>query len=235
MEKRRGLHVLAVFRSRLHCLHRMDAVLQHIVFVILVALIEAFHRVKLGEHFAQHVYVSPHDIRRILSCHQFPELRKDPLHRQLFQQSAVPEHRRLGLLLDPESQYRCKSHRAHYPERVLSEPLIRISHCTQHVISQVFRCPEDIRNAAVFIHHQCIHRKIPAFQVLLERSRESYAVRVPAVGISRFCPVRRYLERYQPHVFIRLPGCCQNLCLILPAGSPIRSALNLHIAAVCRS
>ena len=115
VEKRRSLHVLTVSRSRLHCLHRVDAVLKHIVFVVSVALIESFHRVKLGEYFSQHVYVSSHHIRRMLSCHQFPELRKDPFHRQFFKQTAVPEHRRLSFFLDPESQHRRKPHRAHYP------------------------------------------------------------------------------------------------------------------------
>ena len=58
---------------------------------------------------------------------------------------------------------------------------------------------------------------------------------MPAVRISRFCPVRRYFQRHHTHTFIRLPALCQELRYILPAGSLIRSALVLRVTAVCLS
>ena len=72
---------------------------------------------------------------------------------------------RLGLLLNPKSQLRHKTHRPHQPQRVLLETFFRIANGANNFIFQIILSAIGINHRTALlvakIHRQSIHRKIP--------------------------------------------------------------------------
>ena len=182
------------FRLRRDSLQGVEAVLPHVVAVVVISLVKAHHGQHLRPEHTDDLRELPQYLRRALPAQQFQQLRLNALGGDVPQQFPVPADGCRRFRFDGKAQHRREPQSPQDTQGILVKSLSRLPYAAQDTLPQVLPASEGVPDGAISAHGHGVDGEVPPPQVLLQGAGEGDRIRPPVVPVSAVHPVGGHLH-----------------------------------------
>ena len=154
-------------------------------------LFNSYASLKLGKNIMEEIRLS-HQFDacdRMRTAYYLEKLVLYPFLRDFQYGSGFLLYRIECLILYAEIKFRCETAGTDHPQRILPEPLMRISYCPYRVVPKIIIAAVHVDDVSVGAGSgKGIDREVPAFKIAFKRADEFHTVRMPPVGVVPLAP-----------------------------------------------